>query len=485
MPESSNQQKEKRKLEEASSQSERVIISATTFWQEVGEWFRDLTNLEEGLDREGTVVAIKSGKVMRGANVWLLMCSIMVASLGLDLGSPAVIIGAMLISPLMAPILGVGLAVGINDRRALFLALSHFSVAVAVAIITSTFYFLVTPLGEITPEIESRTAPTFLDGLVAVFGGVAGIISTSRKEKTSAIPGVAIATALMPPLCVTGFGLATANWQIALNSFYLFFLNSFFIAVSTFVIVRLLRFPFKEKLDKAEGRRTRWILTFFSLLITIPSAVILYNLWAQRQEARKVEQFVNNHFSSDSETACLSYSLIRKDTSKQLVLRLLGEYIPEDSMGVYYNDLEKLGLENVNLNLIQGANANMDEINRMQLQLSTVGELSTKLKLIEEARAEEQRLIEELSQKRNNIVLDSTLFADLGKEVQTLFPAIGELRFARMQKTNFQDSIVQMPTYLVHWKTRRAASARRSDEERLREFFKVRTKFDTLELISY
>jgi uncharacterized hydrophobic protein (TIGR00271 family) len=481
----SNQQKEKRTLEDASNQSERVIISATTFWQEIGEWFRDLTNLEEGLDREGTVVTIKSGKVMRGANVWLLMCSIMVASLGLDLGSPAVIIGAMLISPLMAPILGVGLAVGINDRRALFLALSHFSVAVTVAIITSTFYFLITPLGEITPEIESRTAPTFLDGLVAVFGGIAGIISTSRKEKSSAIPGVAIATALMPPLCVTGYGLATGNWQIALNSFYLFFLNSFFIAVSTFVIVRLLRFPFKEKLDKAEGRRTRWILTLFSMLITIPSTIILYDLWAQRQETRKVEQFVESHFGTGSKTVCLGYSLIRQDTSKQLVLQLLGRHIPEDSMVVYRQDLRRLGLDNVNLSLIQDADVGLDELDRLRLQISSMGQLAEKLEATETARTQQQRVIEELSNRRSQVLMDSMLFADLGKEVQTLFPAIDELRFARMQKTNFQDSIVQMPTYLVHWQTRRSTSARRRDEEKLREFFKVRTKFDTLELISY
>jgi len=196
-----------------------------------GDFFYNLIDLRAGLDREGTIVNIKNNKKMAGANAWLLMCSIMIASLGLDLNSPAVIIGAMLISPLMSPILGIGLAVGINDNDALLLALKHFGIAIVIALVTSTLYFWLTPFGMETSEIRARTAPTLLDVLVAFFGGVAGIISGSRKDKSNAIPGVAIATALMPPLCVTGYGLATGNWTFMLNSFYLFFLNATFVAL--------------------------------------------------------------------------------------------------------------------------------------------------------------------------------------------------------------------------------------------------------------
>ncbi|HKK79877.1 MAG TPA: DUF389 domain-containing protein, partial [Phaeodactylibacter sp.] len=177
-------------------------------WKALKEWFRSLLDLREGLDREGTIVAIRTNKRMQGANAWLLGCSIMIASLGLDLNSPAVIIGAMLVSPLMSPILGIGLGVAINDKDAMFTAMRHFAIAIVIALVTSTFYFFITPFGNMTEEIQSRTSPTFLDGLVAIFGGFAGIISSTRKDKTNAIPGVAIATALMPPLCVTGFGIA-------------------------------------------------------------------------------------------------------------------------------------------------------------------------------------------------------------------------------------------------------------------------------------
>ncbi|MDX1410107.1 MAG: DUF389 domain-containing protein, partial [Saprospiraceae bacterium] len=155
----------------------------------VVRFFRELIDLQDGLDREGTIVNIKSNKRMKGANAWLLMCSIMIASLGLDLNSPAVIIGAMLISPLMSPILGIGLGVGINDRSTLLISLQHFGVAIAIALITSYIYFLVTPLGIVTGEILARTKPTILDVLIATFGGFAGIISGSRKDKSNAIPG--------------------------------------------------------------------------------------------------------------------------------------------------------------------------------------------------------------------------------------------------------------------------------------------------------
>ena len=184
----------------------------------------DIFDLKTGMDREGAILEIRNNKRMQGANAWLLMCSIMVASLGLDLNSPAVIIGAMLISPLMAPILGVGLSIGINDRDMLMISLRHFLIAIGISLATSYIYFKLTPIGQTTPEILNRTAPTFLDALVAFFGGLAGIISNTRKDKSNAIPGVAIATALMPPLCVTGFGLASGDWKVTINSFYLFFL---------------------------------------------------------------------------------------------------------------------------------------------------------------------------------------------------------------------------------------------------------------------
>ena len=213
----------------------------------IQKFFKDALALEEGVDKRQTINEIKNKKSMSGANAWMLMCSIVIASVGLNTNSPAVIIGAMLISPLMSPILGIGLAVGINDKDTLKKSLAHFSMAVIIALVTSTIYFAITPLSGITEEISARTSPGPLDIFIALFGGVAGIVSIARKDISTTLPGVAIATALMPPLCVTGYGIATGNWEIMLTSFFLFFINTVFVSFATYLIVHfVLKFPQKD-----------------------------------------------------------------------------------------------------------------------------------------------------------------------------------------------------------------------------------------------
>ena len=169
-------------------------------WTYTVTYVKDVLDLERGVDKMGTIDEIRTKKSMGGANAWMLMCSIVIASIGLSQNSQAVIIGAMLISPLMAPILGIGLSVGINDMATLRVSLLHFLTAMIIAVLTSTIYFSIFQIPEITPEIQSRTSPTFLDIFVAIFGGIAGIISIARKDISVTLPGVAIATALMPPL---------------------------------------------------------------------------------------------------------------------------------------------------------------------------------------------------------------------------------------------------------------------------------------------
>ena len=184
--------------------------------------FIGILDLKHGVKKKAVIQEIKDKKSMAGANSWMLMCSVIIASIGLDRNSDAVIIGAMLISPLMSPILGIGLGIGINDKEVLKKAIIHFCAAILIAIISSTIYFALTPFGDITPAIASRTEPNTLDVFVAIFGGLAGIISIARKDISTTLPGVAIATALMPPLCVTGYGIAKGDMNFALSAFYLF-----------------------------------------------------------------------------------------------------------------------------------------------------------------------------------------------------------------------------------------------------------------------
>ena len=187
----------------------------------------------------------------------------MVCSVGLDINSTAVVIGAMLISPLMGPIMGVGLGVGIYDNELIIKSLKNLGIAVLISVLSSAFYFWISPLDEAKSELLARTSPTLWDVLIAFFGGFAGIVAGSRKEKSNAIPGVAIATALMPPLCTAGFGLATAQWTYFLGAFYLFLINSVFISLSTYIVVRIMRFRPKEFLDPDREKKGQAIYRTF------------------------------------------------------------------------------------------------------------------------------------------------------------------------------------------------------------------------------
>ncbi len=450
------------------------------------EWFADLINLQEGMDREGTIVAIRTNKRIRGASAWLLMCSIVIASLGLDLNSPAVIIGAMLISPLMSPILGVGLGIAVNDKEGAFISLQHFTVAILIALFASTLYFLITPFGELTPEIEARTAPTLLDGLVAVFGGVAGIISVSRKDKSSAIPGVAIATALMPPLCVTGYGLANANWQVALNSFYLFFLNSFFISTSTFLIIRYLQFPLKTYLDEDEGRRTKLILAIFSLILILPSAKILYDLYGQRQDERKVEAFISDHFTGTNGTQSLDYRLIRKDSTNRLVLQLLGKAVAEDSVKQLENKLPNYGLRNTKLTLIQSSGISVEELDRLQLEFSNdLEKIEKRLTGADSEKTNTQRELEALRVKLDSLQRDTIAFEKICNQAKAVFPELRELSYGKITQSRFDSTSTLLPTFLIKWEPSKPRSQRRIDEKKLYGLLKYAAELDTFQMVSY
>ena len=238
-------------------------------------------NIRTGSDANTTIRDIQSNISIKGYNVWILICSSLLASIGLDESSPAVIIGAMLISPLMSPILGIGLSLGIQDKDILMRSLKNLGLATFVSLAASFLYFSLTPLGQITTEILSRTKPTLLDIGVAFFGGIAGIVSGSRTEKTNAIPGVAIATALMPPICSAGFGLAKGDWAVFGGAFYLFFLNAVFISISTFMIVKYLKFPVKQYLNDATRKKVTMWVSVGLFVIVLPSG---YFLWDEYQK---------------------------------------------------------------------------------------------------------------------------------------------------------------------------------------------------------
>ncbi|MBK7308675.1 MAG: TIGR00341 family protein [Chitinophagaceae bacterium] len=225
-------------------------------------------------DLQTVITNIDNGVVFRGTNLWILIFAIFVASLGLNVNSTAVIIGAMLISPLMGPIMGIGLGMGINDVALVRKAVYNYSIATGVALTTSTLFFLLSPLDDAHSEILARTSPNIYDVLIALFGGFAGILATSSKQKGNVIPGVAIATALMPPLCTAGYGLATWQLSFFVGAFYLFIINTVFIALATFIIVRFLHFPYKHLQTKRADTIAQRIIWFVVLATLLPVYIL-------------------------------------------------------------------------------------------------------------------------------------------------------------------------------------------------------------------
>ena len=258
--------------------------------------FRYYANIYDHIDTDDAAQRIKSAIWFRGPNVWILAFSIVIASVGLNVNSTAVIIGAMLISPLMGPIIGLGLALGTNDVDLLKLAFKNLLVMVLISLAASTLFFLLSPLNLTNPtELEARTSPTIYDVLIALFGGLAGILENSRKERGTAIAGVAIATALMPPLCTAGYGLSCMNAHFFFGALYLFIINTVFITLATFVMVKYLRFKTVTGLDPALVSKRRSLISTIILIVVIPSLFSAIGMVRDNNFERNVNAFVQEN----------------------------------------------------------------------------------------------------------------------------------------------------------------------------------------------
>ena len=293
----------------------------------VKAFLREYLDLRKDKDNElATVDSIRKGVEFKGANLWILIFAIFMASLGLNVNSTAVIIGAMLISPLMGPIMGVGLSVGLNDFELMKRSLKSFLITTAFSVTTATIFFLFTPIAEAQSELLARTSPTIYDVFIALFGGLAGVVALSTKEKGNVIPGVAIATALMPPLCTAGYGLASGNLIYFLGAFYLYFINSVFISLATFIGVRLMHFQRKEFVDKNREKKVRQYIVFIVILTMCPA---IY----------------------------LTIGIIRS-TFFEIRVVLIGPEVPEASIAIARSKMKDYKLENTKLIVLQGMNNN-------------------------------------------------------------------------------------------------------------------------------
>lgn len=265
------------------------------------ESIREIANIDAHIDTESAERSIRNNIEFKGPNAWILAVAIIIASVGLNVNSIPVIIGAMLISPLMGPIFGLGLGLGINDINLMKQAGKNLLVMVSISVVVSVIYFLITPLSLSNPtELLARTRPTIFDVMIALFGGFAGIFEQCRKEKGTVFSGVAIATALMPPLCTAGYGLATGNFGSFLGALYLFCINCLFITMATYLLVRYFRFKKTEYADQGFGQRTQRITTLLIIIFLIPSIWSAVLLVKQNNFDKKATEFVDAHRSIGS-----------------------------------------------------------------------------------------------------------------------------------------------------------------------------------------
>lgn len=265
--------------------------------------FSDILNLREGEgDREKTIESVKSNISFKGANLWILACAILIASVGLNVNSTAVIIGAMLISPLMGPIVGAGFALGVYDFTLLKKSLRNLFTATVVSLTVSTVYFYISPFKDVQSELLARTAPNIYDILIAFFGGLVGVIAVTRTEKGNPIPGVAIATALMPPLCTAGYGIATAHWSYFFGAFYLYCINCVFIGIATFLIIKYLKYPAKRQVNDKQQKQVQVIISILITIMLVPSAYLAYSLYSEQQFKKNAEQFIDAEFTQKGYT---------------------------------------------------------------------------------------------------------------------------------------------------------------------------------------
>ncbi|MDF3818957.1 DUF389 domain-containing protein [Leptospira sp. 96542] len=414
-------------------------------------WVLPRFNLFEDLDKQGTIESIQKGAEIKGTNLWTLIFAIFIASIGLNVNSTAVIIGAMLISPLMGPIVGIGFAAATNDFDELKRYLRVLAVATFASILTSFIYFSLSPISEAQSELLARTSPTIYDALIALFGGATGIIANTRKEKGNAIAGVAIATALMPPLCTAGYGLSQGNWQYFLGATYLYLINSIFIAIATFIFVRYLEFPKVDwGLYKEREKKVKVYLAIFSLIVLLPSVYTATQIVRSSYFKAKTNEFIKAEIVTP--TRKILDKTIEFGSPSKIELSLIGPRISDGDIEDLKSKLKLYGIANSELILHQDFSApNADNIKYEVL--AEIYQNQMESKKIDEPQ--------------------------LAKEISVFFPGLASVSFSKSKRYNVSENVYQEVTMFdTEW----TKLPTETEKQKLIDFLRLRIEEEYLEL---
>lgn len=462
---------------QAPKSNKKSSSSFIRIWKVIWKSIRDLAQIKDDTDIEATISSISKSVEFRGVNVWILAFATIVASVGLNVNSTAVIIGAMLISPLMGPINGIGLAIGTMDEDLLRKALKNLGIMVLISLIASTVYFLLSPLSDAQSELLARTRPTIYDVLIAFFGGLAGIVATSRKSQPfTVISGVAIATALMPPLCTAGFGLASGQFNYFFGAFYLFFINSFFISLSTFIMVRYLDFPQKKYLDTKRHRRVKQLLTIFTIIVLVPSIIMAIDVVRETAFNSSAIKYVNDIQKSNTfkDVQLISSSREYHNDAQTIAISLVGKPLSNSQI----KDLQEIlhtqyGLSHAKL-IVRQTGETIDITQQNEIIEKIIDKKDQTI-------TSQDSMITVLKSQMSNLKYNESLTAQVAKEVAAQYPDIKQFAISEMEC--YDPKTLQhrtMPIIFLQWKSSVDHSA---DEQKLTKWLKVRLNVKELKVI--
>uniref|UniRef100_UPI004049DC1E DUF389 domain-containing protein n=1 Tax=Flavobacterium sp. TaxID=239 RepID=UPI004049DC1E len=443
----------------------------------IKKYLLEIFDISSDTDKAATIEDIKNGIYVKGQIAWVLIFSILIASAGLNTSSTAVVIGAMLISPLMGPILGIGLSLGINDIDFLRKALKNFAVMVILSLLTSFLFFSIPMFQDETPELIARTFPDVRDVIIALSGGLALIVALSRRHKSiNTIAGVAIATALMPPLCTAGYGLATGKWSFFGGAMFLFSINTVFIASATFLVVRFLKFPYEAYANSQRRKRISQIITLFAIAILVPSVYMFYNLYKKSDFNQKVDSLINN---VKTEKGILILDVHTNYATKNIEFAVIGKSLSKTDVSKFEEKMEEMGYANCEFKVLQNA-GNIETINK-------INEIETSFLSNQQLLVKKDAILldkdREIFELKNQLVVKKEQdfpFNAIAKEIKSLQNEIIEVAYANAITTNFSvtDTI---PVFQVKFSEKLKNTEKAKTTVTLQKW--LRTKLDNEKII--
>jgi uncharacterized hydrophobic protein (TIGR00271 family) len=450
--------------------AKQEITEKGTIWNTFKQFIKTTLDIREDTNHAATIEDVQAGVNIKGQGAWVLIFSILIASAGLNTSSTAVVIGAMLISPLMGPIVGIGLSLGINDLDLMRKAIKNFGIMVVLSLFTSFLFFSIPIFQDETPELRARTFPDVRDVIIAFAGGLALIVALSRRNKQiNTIAGVAIATALMPPLCTAGYGLATAKWDFFAGALFLFTINTIFIALATFVVVKSLNFPMKEYLNSSGRRRVSRLLYLLATLILVPSIWMFYRLYKESDFEQKVATILTE-FKKDKVVVVLNKQVNYQD--KIVSFATVGKSITNQNVQDWKKKLEKQGYPDVAFEITQSVE-NLEALNMLEKLESTYFSTQQILNKKEEQIIKQEKELVDLHKQVYQAEKSNFPFDQIAKEIKINYNAVSEIAFSSVIKTNFETTDT-IPTIYLKWDPKTTANSIQADEAKIQKWLQLK-----------